>query len=244
MTGANSTSSASTDRRSTINLGTSKLKSTLQDNRPTRSAPTRSGATLSDGKTLDVPKGVTVMIDAGAVFKLRGANIDVGSSTQNIDRSLGAVQVLGTPGNSVYFTSYLNERIGVDTYANADHAVGRATGAGWCSATTTTTPTRRPIPRRRVLEQEGIFLDYVNHADISYGGGKVTVNGVQSVYDPIHMIEARPTVSFNTITHSADAAMSADPNSLLESEFHDGFGESLYTPTTTAWGRTCTATRC
>ena len=177
---------------------------------------------------MDVPKGVTVMIDAGAVFKLRGANIDVGSSTQNIDRSLGAVQVLGTPSNTVYFTSYLNERIGVDTYANTTTPSPGDWG-GLVFENDYDYADQATDPTRRVLEQEGIFLDYVNHANISYGGGKVTVNGVQAVYDPIHMIEARPTVSFNTITHSADAALSADPNSLLESEFHDSFGESLYT---------------
>ena len=177
---------------------------------------------------MDVPKGVTVMIDAGAVFKLRGANIDVGSSTQNIDRSLGAIQVLGTPSNTVYFTSYLNERIGVDTYANATTPSPGDWG-GLVFENDYDYADQATDPTRRVLEQEGIFLDYVNHANISYGGGKVTVNGVQAVYDPIHMIDARPTVSFSTITNSADAALSADPNSLLESEFHDSFGESLYT---------------
>ncbi|MCE5267693.1 MAG: hypothetical protein LLG00_07390, partial [Planctomycetaceae bacterium] len=40
---------------------------------------------------------------------------------------------------------------------------------------------------------------------------------------------SRPTVSHTTISRSADAAMSADPRSLAESEFHDGFGETLYT---------------
>ena len=122
----------------------------------------------------------------------------------------------------------MNERIGVDTYANSTTPTAGDWGGlvfenDYDYADQTTDPTRR------VLEQEGIFLDYVNHADISYGGGKVTVGGVQAVYDPIHMIEARPTVSFSTITHSADAALSADPNSLLESEFHDSFGENLYT---------------
>ena len=177
---------------------------------------------------MDVPKGVTVMIDAGAVFKLRGANIDVGSSTQNINRSLGAIQVLGTPTNSVYFTSYLNERIGVDTYPNATTPSPGDWG-GLVFENDYDYADQATDPTRQVLEQEGIFLDYVNNANISYGGGKVTVNGVQAVYDPIHMIEARPTVSFTTITHSADAALSADPDSLLESEFHDSFGESLYT---------------
>jgi hypothetical protein len=52
---------------------------------------------LRDGSTMEVPKGVTVMIDAGAIFKLRRARIGVGSSTLTIDRSGGVLQVLGTP---------------------------------------------------------------------------------------------------------------------------------------------------
>lgn len=38
-------------------------------------------ATLTDGSTMSVPHGVTAMIDAGAVFKLRRARIGVGSSS-------------------------------------------------------------------------------------------------------------------------------------------------------------------
>ncbi len=57
-------------------------------------------APLSDGTTLDVPKGVTMMIDAGAIFKLSNARIGVGTSDGSnlaADRSGGALQVLGTP---------------------------------------------------------------------------------------------------------------------------------------------------
>ncbi len=46
---------------------------------------------------MEVPKGVTTMIDAGAAFKLRNARIGVGSSSVQLDRSGGALQVLGTP---------------------------------------------------------------------------------------------------------------------------------------------------
>ncbi len=55
------------------------------------------GQALQDGSTLEIPKGVTVMIDANAVLKLRRARISVGSSAQTVDRSAGALQVLGTP---------------------------------------------------------------------------------------------------------------------------------------------------
>ena len=52
-----------------------------------------------------------------------------------------------------------------------------------------------------------------------YGGGNVTVNSVQQVVDPVHMIDARPTISYNTIRLSADAAMSANPDSFEETNF-------------------------
>ncbi len=47
------------------------------------------------------------------------------------------------------------------------------------------------------------------------------VNGVRSTYTPIHMLEARPTVTFNVITNSADAAISGDPNSFADSKFEN-----------------------
>ena len=75
------------------------------------------------------------------------------------------------------------------------------------------------LPAREILETQGIFLNYVNHADIRYGGGEVMVDGVRDVYAPIHMIEARPTVAYNTITNSADAAISGDPNSFADTLF-------------------------
>ena len=43
-------------------------------------------APLADGASLDVPQGVTVMVDAGALFKMSEANLDVGTSTEGVDR--------------------------------------------------------------------------------------------------------------------------------------------------------------
>ena len=70
---------------------------------------------LADGAGLEVPQGVTVMIDAGALFKLQEANLDVGSSAEGIDRSAGALQILGTPTEQVSFYSYRNDAIGGDS---------------------------------------------------------------------------------------------------------------------------------
>ena len=73
------------------------------------------GQPLPDGATMNVPQGVTVMIDAGAVFKLRAANINAGTFAQGLNLSGGSIQVLGTPTQSAYFTSYNNAAIGVPT---------------------------------------------------------------------------------------------------------------------------------
>ena len=187
-------------------------------------------APLSDGSTFEIPQGVTVMIDAGAIIKLRAANIDVGSSAQGIDRSSGALQVLGTvtgvrndatdpslrdDAGAVYFTSYYASGIGTDPGTAKDAAAG---AGNWGGLVFRNDPDLRE-PGDNDLEAHGIFLNSVNHANISYGGGKVVVNSVEQAFAPVHLVTARPTISFNTITHSADAAVSADPNSFLESGF-------------------------
>ncbi len=61
---------------------------TLRDNIPYEIGRRQiDGAALSDGATMDVPRGVTVLIDAGAMFKLYQANINIGSIAEGIDRS-------------------------------------------------------------------------------------------------------------------------------------------------------------
>ncbi|MEX0978536.1 MAG: hypothetical protein WDZ48_06775, partial [Pirellulales bacterium] len=167
---------------------------------------------LSDGSTFNVPRGVTVMIDAGAIIKLRGANIDVGSSAQGIDRGAGALQVLGTTAKdaqnrdigTVFFTSYYD-----DTIAGQPPAGVLAKG-NWGGLV---------LRNDSDLESAGIFLNYVNHARLSYGGGQVSVNSVLSSFAPIHLETSRPTITYNTIINSADSAISADPNSFEETEF-------------------------
>ena len=72
---------------------------------------------LSDGDEMAVPRGVTVMIEPGSIFKLRSSYIGVGSSSLTVNRSGGSLQVLGTPDRNVIFTSWLNEKIGYDTHA-------------------------------------------------------------------------------------------------------------------------------
>jgi hypothetical protein len=274
------------------------------------------GNALSDGSTLKVPLGVTLMIDAGAIIKLHGANIDVGSSAVADDRHGGALQVLGTTagpvneiqqltlgaatggtytlslafngvtattnaiafsasastvqsslaalanigsGNvlvtgsnggpynitfqnilgtqpipllsassaltggkavaalivegghigTVYFTSYYDSTIGKDPGPSKNNTNPVATG-NWGGLV---------FRQDSDFAAAGIFLNYVDNAQITYGGGQVIVNSQPQVFDPIHVISSRPTITFNTIANNADAAMSADPNSFQETEF-------------------------
>jgi len=192
-------------------------------------------APLADGVRMDVPKGVTVMIDAGAVIKLFRSNIMVGSIAEGIDRSGGSLQVLGTPFHSVYFTSYYDESLGRDAEPNNNTTPMPGDWGGIVFKNDLDYQFIKAydpasgLPPRQVLEDQGIFLNYIGNADIRYGGGEVIVNGIRSVYDPVHMVEARPTIVFSRITHSADAAMSADPNSFADTKYQSWDPNAPYT---------------
>lgn len=196
------------------NGGTDGNLDTLSDNFAYEVGFNTLGNALSDGSTMRVPKGVSMVVDAGAIFKLRRANIEVGSFSLNVDRSLGSLQVLGTPTRSVHFTSYQNQQLGRDTFPpptvpdegdwgglvfrdRFDYDAGRT-----------------------VLESAGIFLNYVNHASFTYGGGDVLFDSRQVPFSPIYMLESRPTVTYNSIRLSSGPAMSADPDSFADTRFN------------------------
>ncbi|QDU25765.1 hypothetical protein ETAA8_08360 [Anatilimnocola aggregata] len=182
------------------------------------------GNPLADGATLDVPKDRTLVFDAGVVVQLRRAQISVGSENQgaSADRSGGALQVLGTPFQSVYFTSYnptnaTEPQIGDSTFQRANPSGELADEGDWGGIAF-----RSDIDRadgRSDFERRGIFLNYISHADIRYGGGQVVVNSQPRTVNPIHMTDARPTIINSRITLGADAAMSANPDSFEESNF-------------------------
>lgn len=166
---------------------------------------------LSDGTTMAVPKGVNVVIDNGgagstAVFKLAKANITVGTISQGISMAGGSLQILGTPTQNVVFTSYNDQTIAPVT----NPLVNTPNPGDWGGI---------------VYEADadnaanGIFLDSIDEATIKYGGGQVVVNSTSSVFDPIHLVDSQPAIQFNTILDSADAAMSADPNSFADLAF-------------------------
>ncbi len=193
------------------------------------------GSALQDGDRLNVPKDVTVMIDANAILKLRRARIGVGSSSQTLDRSGGALQVLGVPrlvdssgdvvldetgqsvGGSVYLTSLHDDQIGLDF--NRDQSPPDALPGDW-GGIVFRSDLDIADANRRIYSQDGIFLNYVNHAVMTYGGGDVMINGRSESVAPLQMIDERPTLTFNTIANSSFVAMSANPDSFEEDNFH------------------------
>ncbi len=200
----------------------------------------RFGQAMADGTTFDVPKDVTVMIDAGAILKLYRSRISVGSTSVSVDRSGSSLQVLGLPRiidasgrvvtdlqgdpipGHVYFTS-LHDRIGRGGNSDTNPPNPRAGDWGGIDF-------RNLIDgsddTRTDLERNGLFVNSIVHGAFRYGGGQVVIDGVSQIVNPIQMLDSRPTIVGNVITNSADAAMSATPNSFKESNFHDPISQS------------------
>ena len=168
---------------------------------------------LSDGRDLKLPKGVSLVIDAGAILKLSASEVLVGSEISTTDRGGASIQVLGTPTRSVYFTSYLDESLGRDT-SSLKTTPQRGNWGG--------IEIRNDVAReqgRSDPELKGVFLNYIAMADIRYGGGSVGQGTTSHVVSPIHLTAARPTLLHNRISQSADAGISADPSSFEETLF-------------------------
>ncbi len=115
----------------------------------------------------------------------------------------------------VYFTSLLDDSLGGDSVPSLATTPGAGDWGGLVF--------RRDLDQtagRTDWEDSGIFLNNVNQADIRYGGGSVIVDTIPQVLTPIHAVDSRPTVTFSSITSSADAAITATPNSFEETNFH------------------------
>ena len=181
-------------------------------NTPYLIGTTLAGQPLPDGTTFDVPKGVTVMIDAGAVFKLRAANIDVGSSSPLVDRSGAAIQVLGTPDKNVTFTSYHDDTIGGNSDGvgppGFDGSQGKGNAGQWGGIV---------LRKDSDAGSKKAFVNSISQAAINFGGGQVRVDSQPDSFAPITLETTRPTLVFNTIQRSAGAAISASPDSFEES---------------------------
>ena len=199
--------------RIVANGGADNDLSTLEDNEPYLVGLSDSFAALEDGSKLDVPKNVLLQIDPGTIIKLQKTNINVGSIAQGVDRSGGAIQVLGTPDHQVILTAYGNDAIGGDS----DGVTDGANSGDWGGIVFRHDSDFIAADASTNADDFPITLNYVNLANISFGGGLVSVNGSESAYTPIHVIESRPTISYNAIRNSAGGAISADPDSFSDS---------------------------
>ncbi|QDT08766.1 dockerin type I domain-containing protein [Planctomycetes bacterium K23_9] len=232
------------------NGGTDGLLETAEDNFSYQIGVTSNGLPLVDGATLDVPQGVHLVIDAGAVIKMNRSRIGVGSTSPLIDLSDASIQILGTPtiigANGLPARDDTNQIIPGSVFLTSinDDSVGAGNS-----------PTFTPAPSpgdwggidfrgdldsadesRRNRENEGTFLNQVQYADIRYGGGSVSIGGRQTVVSPIDMAITRPTIINSSIRDSADAAMAATPDTFAETRFTDPFFQGL-TPFTPDYSR-------
>ncbi|MCA9173617.1 MAG: pre-peptidase C-terminal domain-containing protein [Planctomycetales bacterium] len=209
--------------------------STVADNKAYEIGFSALNVALADGTALEIPKDRTVMIDSSAIIKLRHARIGVGSSDTVVDRSGAALQVLGVPrlidasgqvrrdssGNvlpgSVYFTSIHDDLIGTDTDPNFNPP--DPAEADWGGIIF-----RRRVDKadasRKDYESRGIFLNYINNADIQYAGGDVVIDAQSRAVSPIELDEARATISYNSIHDNAGSAIKATPDTFEETNFH------------------------
>ncbi|MCA9049025.1 MAG: pre-peptidase C-terminal domain-containing protein, partial [Planctomycetaceae bacterium] len=194
--------------RIVANGGTDNNVATLGDNRAYLIGKDDGLRTLEDGSVFEVPKNTVVQIDAGAVLKLQSVNIDAGTSALGSDRSGGAIQVLGTPEFNVIMTAYGNDAIGGDS----DGVTDGANPGDWGGLVFRSDSDFIASDAASNTADAPIILNYVNQATITYGGGLVNVNGTDGTFTPIHLLQARPTITYNTITHSVKGAISADPD--------------------------------
>ncbi|WP_218934549.1 GEVED domain-containing protein [Rosistilla ulvae] len=185
------------------------------------------GRPLADGSSFQVPKDVTVMIDSGAILKLRRARIGVGSSSAVVDASGGSLQVLGTPlfvgangsqatatpvSGDVVFTSIADDTIGGDQSGNAARQ-GDWGGIDFRS------DVDKADESRINYEAEGIFLNVVQYGDFRYGGGTILVESKPEVISPVELSETRATIANSTFSYSADAAIEASADTFQDDKF-------------------------
>ncbi|QDV65530.1 Dockerin type I repeat protein [Crateriforma conspicua] len=225
---------------------------TMQDNFSYQIGYDSNGFELADGATLNLPKSTRLIIDSGAILKLSRARIGVGSVSPTIDASDAAIQVLGTPSiigaNGLPVRDSVGEIIPgnvIFTSINDD-----TVGSGNTSAFT---PDARPgdwggidlrgdldsaDESRRNRENEGVFLNHIQYADMRYGGGAVSIAGQQVAVSPIDMAVTRATVANSVISNSADAAIAATPSTFTETRFTDNIfqGGGAFTPDYTRVG--------
>ncbi|MCC9599649.1 GEVED domain-containing protein [Stieleria sp. JC731] len=193
------------------------------------------GSALADGTSLNLPADVQMIIDAGAILKFGNARLSVGSFAPTIDLSGSNLQVLGTPSiitagglpardsggaiipGDVILTSVNDDSVGTGNQIGLlpDPVAGDWGGIDFRSDLDIADELRNNP------EDAGIFANHIQFANIRYGGGPVAIGGDTVVVSPIDMAMTRATVINSTISRSADAAISATPDTFREDRFTD-----------------------
>ncbi|EMI42141.1 GEVED domain-containing protein [Rhodopirellula sp. SWK7] len=167
---------------------------------------TQLGSALTNGEltTIDVPKDVNLVLDAGVRFEMSGSRIGVGSTSASVDRSGSSIQVLGTPDSPVELVGFgTNPQKGtwggIEIRGDIDYADDSRTN----------------------MEENGVFLNHIQYADIQNAGGQVRVDGGLRTVSAIELAESRATIINSMITQSGDAAIAATPNTFAETRFDE-----------------------
>ena len=185
------------------------------------------GLALADGNEFNVPQGVTVMLDGGAVFRMSKSNVDVGSSSELESRANASIQVLGTPGNPVQFSSTKNRAVQqsfVSLPGNTD-ILKEQMPDGTYTAEDSSQWGGVVLREDSDAGLPGVFLNTLQYTVLSYGGGQVIVDSRPDFFSPIQLESTRPSLSNNVITVNANAGIAATPNSFEED--HDRIGVAL-----------------
>lgn len=193
------------------------------------------GLPLEDGSGLNLPADVQMVIDAGAILKFSNARLGVGSVAPTVDLSGANLQVLGTPmivtdtglpardaagsiiPGSVYITSVNDASIGTGNQIG----VRPAPAAGDWGGIDFRGDLDAADELRNNPEDQGIFANLIQYADMRYGGGVVSIGGRNVVISPIDMADTRATIINSSITNSSDAAIAATPNTFREDRYTD-----------------------
>ncbi len=200
-------------------------------------------APLKDGTEIILPKGVTMMIDEGAILKFSNSSIQVGSTSVIDDYSFASLQILGIPeryqpntqsnGTVTLDEERQNRRVTLTSYnettllndpdqdaervGHASNIQADASAGNWGGILFNQEVDREQL--RGTYEDAGIFMNSIIGAEFRYAGGIAEVDGADVSLTPIYMEEARPTINYNVIRLSSGAALSADPNSFEESNY-------------------------